>query len=262
MEPLHQLQRQFWNSLRSPTTDSICARLTATNDKLTPQERLNIYRTTTRMAHTDALAQSYPCCEKILGKRYFRQIANQYFYRYPATNQNLNVYGQSFPSFLKECVQDRPELNDYPYLPDLATLEGAYERAYYAADDPIFDFSTLSALHHDRHQYICFEPSASLFVLESSYPIHEIWLANQGHGTTQAVEAIFEPQYSCVVREHFKPSIHKIDRDCWWTIIHVQNGLSLGEMETLATTRESIDIQRQIPELIQKKWVCGYYFKT
>ena len=260
MEPLHQLQRQFWNSLRSRTTDSICTRLAVTGDNLTPQKRLNIYRTTTRTAHTNALAQSYRCCEKILGERYFQQIANQYFYKCPAINQNLNVYGRSFPSFLEECVRDRPELNDYPYLPDLATLEWAYERAYYAADDPAFDFSALPALHHDRYQHVCFEPSASLSVLESSYPIYEIWLANQGQDVPQEIEAILEPQYLCITREDFKPSIHKIDQDCRWTINHVQNGLSLGELEALAG-RENVDIQVQLPALIRKKWICRYYFK-
>ena len=262
MNQLTSLQQQFWDSLRNRKTSSVCALLSSTNKKLTPEERLDIYRNTARTAHIDALAQSYPCCKKILGKRYFKQIANEYFYKYPATSQNLNLYGESFPLFLQDWIENHAELIDYQYLPDMAKLEWAYEQAYYAKDDPLFDFNSLPTLHHDHYQYICFRPSASLSVLRSSYPIHEIWRANREQDKSQEIDAISGPQYLCIARDNFKPVVHKIDHACWWVIDKIQNGLSLGECESLAT-RENIDAQLQkiLPELVRRKWICGYYFK-
>lgn len=262
MNQLHDLQRQFWHNLRNRQSNSVCAQLSSVSEKLTPEERLNIYRNTGRMAHIDALAQSYQCCEKILGKRYFKQIANEYFYKYPATNQNLNVYGQAFPLFLQNWIQNHTELNDYQYLPDVAKLELAYERAYYAQDDPLFDFNSLTTLDRDYYKHICFKLSASLYTLRSIYPVHEIWLANQGQAQSREVKAIPGFQYLYVARDNFRPIVGKTDQACWWVVNKIQNGLSLGELEALAT-QESVDIQLQkiVPDLIQKKWVCEYYFR-
>ena len=262
MDHLHNIQHQFWNGLRDHETDSKCAQLFSPGGKLTQQERLNIYRDTMHTAHTGALAQTYKSCEKILGEKYFKQIANKYFYEYPATNQNLNLYWQSFPLFLQHWGQNHTELSDYQYLPDLAQLELAYEQAYYAKDDPLFDFSSLAALSDDSQRQLRFKLSAALSILRSNYPIYEIWLANQEHDHSQEINAIHEPQYLCVAREDLKPIIHKIDHNNWWLIEKIQNHFSFTELGVLAA-QEGIDIPLQniIPQLIQNKWICGYYAK-
>ena len=262
MTQLYDIQHRFWNSLRNPEANSACTQLFSKNGRITQKERLNIYRSTMRTAHIDALVETYQCCEKILGDKYFNQIASDYFYKYPATSQNLNLYGKSFPLFLQSWVQDHAELMDYKYLPDLAKLELARELAYYAKEDPIFDFNLLATLNEDSYQHIYFNLSSSLSVLRSIYPVYEIWHANQEQEGAKEIKAIHEPQYLCITRENFKPVIHKIDQLCWWVIEKIQNSSSFGELEILAQQEENdIPLQKIVPELINKKWICGYHTK-
>ncbi len=260
MNQLRDIQHQFWNGLRSVEANANCTQLFSKNGKLTQEERLNIYRDTMCAAHTNALAQSYRCCEKILGERYFKQIAKSYFYKYPATIQNLNHYGQSFPKFLQHWVHNHMECSDYPYLSDLAQLEWAFDQAYYAKPDPLFNFNSLTTLNEKSYQRICFELSASLTILKSNYPIYEIWLANQGQADAQEINAITEPQYLCVTREDFKPIIYKVDQIYFWMLEKIQYNSTFSELEASGTQEEvNIPLQKVIPELIQKKWICSYH---
>ena len=258
MGQLHTIQQQFWNSLRSHKNNPACAKL-FTDAKLSQAERLDIYRNTMRTAHTNALAQTYRCCEKILGENYFKQIADRYFYHYPATSQNLNNYGQYLPIFMENWVQHHNECSDYPYLPDLTRLELACEQAYCAKDDPCFDFNSLATLRDDDQKKIGFSLSAALTVIESSYPVHEIWIANQGEHHDLVVNAINKPQYLCISREDFKPKIEKLRHASWWLLDKIQSNTTLEDLEHLAV-QDKINgsLQEIIPELIRKKWICGY----
>ncbi len=262
MQQLHNIQHKFWKNLRCQETSLVNTEFISADDKLTATDKINIYRQTSCTAHVNALAQRYSCCEKILGEKYFKQLAKQYFYKYPATSQNLNLYGQFFPEFLQECVTKYAELKDYPYFPDLARFEQAYELTYHAKDDATFDFSALANLDAQSHQNLCFKLSESLYILRSNYPIYEIWLTNQNKNRQQKIPAIDKSQYLCIYREEFKPIVEKIEPACWWILKNIQDRISLSQFEILAVD-EGIDFSLQtiIPELIQKKWICGYYLR-
>ena len=259
MSQLHTMQQRIWNDLRKSSSHSTSAYLLSMDEKLTQVERLNIYRSTMRTAHTDALSNTYTCCEKILGEKYFKQIANNFFVKYPATNQNLNLYGQSFPAFLQDWVATHDELSDYQYLPDLAKLEQALEQSYFAKDDPRFNFASLQTLSEDKYLDSHFELSPSLAILSSNYPIYEIWLANSKTNASHEIQAIPESQYLCITREDYKPVIHKIDHLRWWILNKITNNLSLGEIEVTAKHENiNLSLQTIIPDLIHNKWICSY----
>ena len=197
---LHKLQEYFWNNLREVESPLKCDEKFSSNGKLTAAERLNIYKQTSLTAHINAISKTYPHCERILGKKYFAQLASKYFYKHSATDQNLNTYGNRFPEYLQECVRDQHELHEYPYLPDLASIENAYEKAYFSKDNELFDFDGLANLDENSQQKIYFKLSESLYTIRSNYPIYEIWLANQNDEHQDEVQAIHEPQHLCVYR--------------------------------------------------------------
>ena len=259
MDQLQTIQHQFWASLKSRKADPGCMELLSENGQISRQKRVDIYRTTMREAHVRAVANTYACCEKILGARYFKQLATEFYYANPATQQDLNRYGASFPGFVQDCIQQHAELAEYPYLPDLARLEWRYAQAYYASEDAAFDFQRLATLDEDAYRKLRFVLGASIATLKSSYPICELWEAHQGQDGAREVASIDEPQYLCIAREEFKPLIHKIDPAFWWVMDKTGQGCTFGELEALVQ-QESMEIPLQtiLPELIARKWICGY----
>lgn len=260
MSELQTLQHEFWSSIKHRKADAAATGLVREGGKISRQKRVDIYRTTMREAHVRALAGTYACCEKILGKRCFRQLATEFYHGHPATHPDLNRYGESFPDFAQDFITDHTELAEYPYLPDLARLEWLYEQAYYAREDPAFDFRALAALNEDQYRKLHFVPGASVATLKSVYPVYELWEAHQERDGTREVTAIDETQHLCVAREEFKPRIHRIDHALWWVMDKIDQGCTFGEFEALVG-QESMEIPLQaiIPELIARKWICGYW---
>ncbi|MYB88624.1 MAG: DUF2063 domain-containing protein [Proteobacteria bacterium] len=259
MPELQATQRKFWSSIKHRKADAAAIELVREGGKISRERRMDIYRTTMREAHVRALATTYACCEKILGERYFRQLATEFYYGNPATHQDLNRYGQAFPDFMREFIEHHAELAEYPYLADLARLEWLYEQAYYTREDAAFDFRALAMLDEDDYRKLHFVLGASVATLKSDYPVYELWRAHQGQGGTKEVTAIDEPQYLCVAREEFKPRIHRIDHAFQWVMNKIDQGCAFGELETLVEQESMrISLQAIIPELIARKWICGY----
>lgn len=259
MSELQALQHAFWSSLKHRKSEPGCLERVRDGGKISRDRRVDIYRTTMREAHVRALANTYAGCEKILGVRYFRQLASEFYYRHPATHPDLNRYGEAFPDFVQDFIEHHAELAEYPYLPDLARLEWAYEQAYYAKEDPAFDFQALGRLDEDEYRRLCFVLGASVSMLRSVYPVLELWSAQREQETIREIEAIDEPQYLCIAREGFKPVIHRIDHALWWVMGQVEQGCTFEELEALARQETAkISLQVIIPELISRKWVCEY----
>lgn len=259
MSELQTLQHEFWSSVKQRKSEPGCLERVRDGGKISRDRRVDIYRTTMREAHVRALASTYAGCEKILGVRYFRQLTTEFYYLHPATHADLNRYGETFPDFVQDFIEHHRELAEYPYLADLARLEWAYEQAYYAKENPVFDFEGLAGLEEDAWRGLRFVLGASVSMLRSDYPILELWSAQRGQETIREIEAIDEPQHLCITREDFKPAIHRIDHALWWVMDRVGQGCTFGELEVLARQETAeISLQVIIPELISRKWVCEY----
>lgn len=259
MRELNTLQREFWNYLRDINPESNKTPRFLKDGLITGKNRLNVYKNTTRTAHLNALSDTFSCCELILGKRYFSQMANIYFKKYPAKSQNLNQYGDLFPDFCKQWIDNHIEMEDFAYLPDLALLEYIFEQTYYIKDDSLFDFYAFSSLSEKQQQKVTLKLSNSVNLLQSKYPIFEIWDINQNNKTHQEVKFITEPQYICIARNDFKPNIYKIDQPTWTVIKHLQCGVSLEKLNKLNMDKNiNAPIDEIIPALLKRKWICNY----
>ncbi len=259
MSELQALQHAFWSSIKQRRTEPGCMELVREDGKISPDQRVDIYRTTMREAHVRALATTYSSCEKILGNRYFKQLAIRYYYGNPASHPDLNRYGESFPDFVQDFIGTHQELAEYPYLPDLARLEWLYAQAWYAKEDPAFDFERLATLDENEYRTLRFVLGAPVATLKSAYPIDELWKAQQEPETVREIEGIDEPRCLCIARENYTPTLCRIDYTRWWVMDKLDQGCTFGELEALLLKEPmEIPLQSILPELIARQWICGY----
>jgi len=92
----------------------------------TPEKQISIYRQTVRSNLFGALKDSYPACCNVVGEDYFKQIAADYFQKFPPDEPDLNDYGDKLEQYLEELIQIRPEASSLFYLPELARLEWSW----------------------------------------------------------------------------------------------------------------------------------------
>ncbi|MGS0757134.1 HvfC/BufC family peptide modification chaperone, partial [Roseateles sp. GG27B] len=95
-----------------------------------PSARLAVYRNNVVSSLVDALAETFPVVEQLVGSEFFRAMAVLFVRQAPPRSRVLAHYGQAFPSF----IADFEPAQGLPYLADMARLEVARVAAYHAAD--------------------------------------------------------------------------------------------------------------------------------
>lgn len=161
----------------------------ATSGPVSPDEALSIYRSSSRAACINALKQVYPVCHALLGERSFRTLSRDYLTLRPSSGADLNQYGEAFADILMEFVVrlDEQTARSLPgglaYLADLARLEWAWHRSYFANAVPGgawsgFDAPEFVTLSEQSPDILLFVLDPTLTMLASDWPIQAIWEAH------------------------------------------------------------------------------------
>ncbi len=255
---LTTLQTVFTQALDPASDDQArqeAARLLNVGGDLQPLDRLRVYQHNVSGMHQRAMERVFPVCRKILGDVAFANFCRDFSWAEPASNPDLNQYGESFPEFLAQQIEQRNELGGYEYLLDLTRLEFLWHGAYYARDDSPFDFDGFSRLQAQGANMV-FEPSHSLSVMQSDYPILEIWQQHRSGETVEAVKGIDKRQYLLVYRQEFEPQIFELDLPRFALLQGCQRGES---MVALAQDCDAASALGSLASLIDKGWITGFH---
>lgn len=143
-----------------------------------PVQRFAVYRNNVKVSLIDALADTYPVTQAMVGEDFFRAMARLYVSAEPPRSPVLAWYGDSFPDF----VQRFPPASGLPYLADLARLEKRYVQAYHAADATALPIADLTDLLTDANALarVRFGLHPALETVHSRYPVVSLWIAHQG----------------------------------------------------------------------------------
>lgn len=246
---LAKVQRLFGQALLPATQDSKLGdlyRQLGGAPGIDPRAGLAVYRNNAIGGQLRALKSIYPACLRILGEACFRTLGRDYLQAHPSTTPDLNDLGERFADLLEEIVATRGEFADYPYLPDLARLEWAWHRAYYAADAAPFDWTRLQDESIDQ-QRLLFALQPGLALLASDWPLLELWRA----GGQDRDEASTQRHGLCVYRSSLEPGVEAIDSGLFALLEGLRDELPLG-----ALADAGLQVQR-IGELLQRGWLVS-----
>lgn len=223
--------------------------------KLQPLDRLRVYQHNVSGVHQRAMATIFPVCWEILGEVAFANFCRDYSWAEPTANPDLNQYGTSFPEYLARQIEQRDELRGYEYLQDLCRLEYLWHAAYYAADDSRFDFDGFSRLQQQGSDMV-FELGNSLSLVQSDYPVLEIWQQHRNGEAGEAVMAIDQHQYLLVYRRELIVKIVELDLPRFALLRGCQRGESIV---SLADDNDAASALGSLANMIDKGWITGFH---
>lgn len=150
------------------------------------EERFAIYRNNVITSLVEALRQTYPVVQDLVGEDFFRAMAVIFVREFPPTSPVLAYYGRGLADF----VESFEPAKSLPYLPDVARMEFARLCAYHAADAESLttlgaEFSQASEEELGRAA-IAFHPSAHL--LRSPFAVGSLWAAHNGIGAIEDID--------------------------------------------------------------------------
>jgi hypothetical protein len=207
-------------------TDNACPDGLTTWNGSDPGRRFAVYRNNVMVSLIDALADTFPVTQELVGEEFFRAMAKLFVLAHPPRSPILAYYGQEFPAF----VAAFPPAAPVPYLADVARLEMLRVLAYHAADAAVLtmeeisvalaDVSTLPGLRFVLHP--------SVAVLPSQFAVVSLWGAHQGLMDIAAVNPAV-PQTALVVRIGLDVNIVGIDAATGHFIEQLRQGATLAQ---------------------------------
>lgn len=153
-----------------------------------PARRFGVYRNNVLVSLVDALADSYPVVQALVGEEFFRAMAGEFVRQSPPHSPVLAWYGEEFAEF----VDSFPPAAGLAYLGDVARLERLRVEAWHAADADSLPLATLAALLADeaRLPTTRFVLHPTLRVMSSMHPVVSLWAAHQADDPAAALGGI------------------------------------------------------------------------
>jgi len=143
-----------------------------------PATRFALYRNNVTVSLVDALADTFPVVQALVGEEFFRGMAQVFMQMNPPRSRLMAFYGHDFADF----VEAFPPAASVPYLAAVARLEMARVLAYHAADvDPLQPDTLQAALADpDKLTSLRLVLHPSVQVIQSPFAVFSLWAAHQG----------------------------------------------------------------------------------
>ena len=173
MRALSDIQSAFIHAVIADESSGIGAMVTATSPA--PARRLQIYRNNFLISLSSALAATFPVLQRLVGERYFDQAARRFACEHPPKVAMLSQYGEDFPAFVASLTGS----DDFAYLAHVGAFEWAINHAFHADDAMPEDAASFEEIPASQQGELVLAPHPSARLVGSSYPVLDIWRANQ-----------------------------------------------------------------------------------
>jgi hypothetical protein len=172
---------------------------------------LEIYRGTCAGVLANALRLAYPAVQRLVGEEFFDGAARIFADSGWPENADLNTYGESFAQFLRE-FQPAAGL---PYLPDVAQLEWAVNRALHASDLPPVTPAHLAGMESGALAQLRLVPQPSLSLLRLTHPADAVWRAVLAQDEAAMAVALEGGPVHLLVERRAGVEVTRLGEDAW-----------------------------------------------
>lgn len=193
-------------------------------DPASAGERLRLYRSGIAATRLHALSSAYPVVRALVGQEYFAGLCDAYAREYPGKSGDLNLFGASLAQF----VGGFASAASLPYLADVATLEWAVHRAYYAADAQPLPRERLATLTPAALLTQRFTLQPACVWLTSKFPIVTLWQAHQSGSVVALPDDMHHEETALVVRPRWQPEVRLSSLAETAVLAELRGGATIG----------------------------------
>ena len=152
------------------------------------------------------LGKIYPTVKQILSEPALLQTAKDFFYKHPPKSPHPVDSVEQFPYFLETHAHTK----SHPFLPDIATIDLGYHKAYHAVAVDTIPTNIFTELPPEQLASKRIQLHPACFWFSSSFAIHDIWRLHHSPVPPKNIDYHW-PQDVIIVRPHLTVEVHKID---------------------------------------------------
>lgn len=234
-----ELQDGFAAALRDaeqPVPPSVAVR-----GEMAAARRFAVYRNNSAVSLVDALADSYPVVQALVGDEFFRPMAKVFVERHLPKSPVLLEYGAEFADFIATF----PPAAELVFLGDVARVERAWSEAYHAVDAKPLEIAALGEIDENMLAEAQFRLHPSVRLVASDHPAVSIW---QGHNADGAARedvlraVIQQPEKGMIMRPTVDVKAHILSHATFAMVAALGAGRCLGEAAEEAAIETADDL--------------------
>jgi hypothetical protein len=218
-----------------------------------PQRGLQAYQANGHMLAERALRAAYPVLAHMLGDESFADLARAFWHAQPPLRGDMAQWGQALADFMGSSAQ----LQDVPYLPDVARAEWALHAAATLANR-VADLGTLALLTTEDPQTLALDLAPGVWLLSSAWPLASLLLSHlEGQPPLADVGAQLQQQLAqdvVVWRAGLQPRLRQALPGELDLLRALQSGVAL---EPAVDSAASLDFSVWLPLAVQTGLVLG-----
>lgn len=201
------------------------------------------------------LATIYQTTEQILGEEVMREMARAYFHKHPPQNPHPVDSMEMFAFYL----EDHPNSKRFPFLPDIATMDLGFHKAYHAVDAETIRTSIFTEMQPEMLAAKRIQLHPACYWFSSSFSIHDIWRMHRAPIQQRNINHL-TPQDVIFVRPHLNVELHKIDTGFTIALDKLDSGDTIEVSFTRATQVDrNFNAVAAIQFLIQNNVIVALY---
>ncbi|MBL8446645.1 MAG: putative DNA-binding domain-containing protein [Zoogloeaceae bacterium] len=205
------------------------------NPRLTPADlftgdldrnarRFALYRGNLTANWERSLVNAYPVLQQMVGDEFFAGLARDYGRQVGSASGDLNEFGGALADFLT----DFPPIAPYPYLPDLARLEWAVHRAYYAAEETPLSAEDLALLGADALEDDRIGLRSGYALFAAPWAVDALWQAHQTNPLGPLPNEMSAPCHVLISRPSWRVTIRSVLAAEWAALASLSAGQPLA----------------------------------
>ncbi len=216
---------------------------------------IKVYQTNSHMLAERALLSAYPVVAQLVGADSFADLARALWHAQPPVQGDVGRWGDGLGAFIRTSAQ----LQDEPYLGDVAELEWAMHCSARAADARA-DVGTLALLTQHDPAELGVRLAPGCVVLRSAWPVVSIILAHtQGQPTLEETGEQLRAhvaQDALVWRAGLKVLVREAHEGEYTLLTALLAGQSLAAALNAAVL---LDFAAWLPEAVQSGLLLGVH---
>lgn len=166
---LEELQKNFRLAVQSGDAATGILPAIVDDGAIAPEQRMQVYQNNFLLTLADNLQSIFSLTENFIGEPFLREAIKQFVKNQPPKEAALDEYGAGFADFFEQYEH----AEDVLYIADIIRIEWAIHRLQYVS--PV-DADTEEFLLNPHYK-----------IIESDYPLLNLWMVGQGQLMPEAV---------------------------------------------------------------------------
>lgn len=215
------------------------------------ESRLAVYQSAFGLRHAEFLRNDLPMLHSYMGDERFDAMARLYAKIHPSPHPNARWFSVNVPDFLSATLP----FSRKPELAEIASLEGAMNDAFDAADCHHVSFDDLAQLEPDSFAAMTLAISPSARLLSFNTNSTSIWCSLKADERPPSPIALDVPQDVLVWRQNLTSRFRLLCAEEAMAILSATEGVPFGVICEMIAHREDPDTAGMRAASYLRSWI-------